>query len=326
MSKQLPHPAMQTRRKAGSGTPSVVDVEHQSAPILAPVQVREGVTPKSTRKRRAEDDGEDAGNGGEMMNEEEPKDGPTLGEMINRLDITEGKLTAQNTETTEPLPASADSLAVLLSQALQADDASMLERCLNVTDARVVSNTVRRLQAAEAVKFLDATVTRLRGRPGRAEPLTVWIKSVLLTHTSALINMPSAQAVVALRLRCAGRPLQNSLAEMYQILEARMSLLQPLLALQGRLDLLANCMASSSDSPSLMGDDERVVPVFEVGSACLAHINCKAMTGREGNLVVDEEDEDEWEEDDVGDGEWDDEDEEGDDGDEDGDEDMEDIV
>ena len=44
-----------------------------------------------------------------------------------------------------------DSLAVVLSQALQAGDKALLDKCLGVSNERVIRNTVSQLQSSQAV-------------------------------------------------------------------------------------------------------------------------------------------------------------------------------
>jgi U3 small nucleolar RNA-associated protein 5 len=120
-------------------------------------------------------------------------------------------------------PLKADSLAVLLSQALRSSDKALLERCLAVGRERVVVNTVKRLVPMDAALLLRAAVERLQSKPKRGAQLAAWIQAVLLHHTAYLMAAPAAA------------PLMSSL---YQIIEARLSTQRQLLSLTGRLDLL----------------------------------------------------------------------------------------
>lgn len=117
----------------------------------------------------------------------------------------------------------ADSLAVLLTQALRANDRVLLERCLSTSNARVIKNTVARLVPLDAAAFLRAAVERLLSRPARAGQLAPWIKAVLHTHTGYLMSAPGVQA---------------PMAALYQAIDGRVALYSQLLRLQGRLALI----------------------------------------------------------------------------------------
>jgi U3 small nucleolar RNA-associated protein 5 len=120
-------------------------------------------------------------------------------------------------------PLKADSLAVLLAQALRSSDKALLERCLAVTNERVVNNTVKRLLPLDAALLLRAGVERLQSRPSRGQQLAVWLQAVLLHHTAYLMSAPGAAPVMS----C-----------LFQIIEARLAMQRQLLSLAGRLDLL----------------------------------------------------------------------------------------
>ncbi|XP_024381323.1 uncharacterized protein [Physcomitrium patens] len=133
----------------------------------------------------------------------------------------------------------ADSLQVLLSQALQADDNSLLEQCLNIHDEKVISNTIRRLRPFEAAKFLTVAVSKMEGRPQRALGLVPWVRAVLLQHASFVMTNLALQPV---------------LTSLYQIIEARLSVFRPLLSLSGRLDLV---MAQIQKNESQSKEDKQ---------------------------------------------------------------------
>jgi U3 small nucleolar RNA-associated protein 5 len=120
-------------------------------------------------------------------------------------------------------PLKADSLAVLLSQALRSSDRALLERCLSVGRERVITNSVKRLVPMDAALLLKAAVERLQTKPSRGQQLAAWIQAVLLHHTAYLMSAPAAA------------PLMSSL---YQIIEARLAMQRQMLSLAGRLELL----------------------------------------------------------------------------------------
>jgi U3 small nucleolar RNA-associated protein 5 len=181
--------------------------------------------------------GQQEGGEGEEGEEEEEAFEETLGQRVAALERSaagggvdgatrQGGGEGEGEPAAATLPAGpikADSLAVLLTQALRSGDRALLERCLGVGDARVVGNTVRRLLPADAAAFLRAAVERLQSKPARGQQLSAWIRAVLVHHTAYLMASPGVQAV---------------LTSLYQTIEARLAMQRTLLSLSGRLDLL----------------------------------------------------------------------------------------
>ena len=100
------------------------------------------------------------------------------------------------TASLPPGPLKADSLSVLLTQALRSSDRALLEQCLAVGNERVIANTVRRLLPLDAALLLRAAVERLQSRPSRGQQLAAWIQAVLLHHTAYLMAAPGAAPVM----------------------------------------------------------------------------------------------------------------------------------
>ena len=139
----------------------------------------------------------------------------------------------------------ADSLQVLLSQALQAEDNSLIEQCLCVQDEKMISKTIRRLRSADAAKLLVISISKLESRPQRAINLIPWVRAVLLQHASYLMSTPSMRPV---------------LLSLYQIIEARLATFRPLVSLSGRLDLImAQISVNESQEKDLEEFDGAVI-------------------------------------------------------------------
>ena len=153
----------------------------------------------------------------------------TLGERLRALEIAAGEHEDDGAAAPVVPPAfdgdvpRADSLAVLLAQALASNDTALLERVLSVSDRKVAANTVSRLRPEQALAFLAAAVSRLQTSPARGARLAHWIRETLAAHAGYLTAAPGANQV---------------LTALYGILDARLSMYRPLLALSGRLDLL----------------------------------------------------------------------------------------
>ncbi|GAB4813616.1 hypothetical protein N2152v2_000662 [Parachlorella kessleri] len=309
---------------AGGGkarAPGVTVVDPAAGAVLA-TKVAGGL------KRGADQDlsdEEDAAPMDAQMGEEEdatqdgvpPADGPTFAERLAALQLQDGggpgdPGKAQQSKQGGPGvvpkgPLKADSLSVLLSQALQSGDRALLERCFTVRNEDVVRKTAARLSSADAALFLKAAVQRLQSAPARGEQLAAWIRAVLLAHAGSLV---------------ATAGMQGTLAHLYQIIEARLASYHSLLSLAGRLDVvLAHAQRASggaADAAAAAGGAiDGPLVVIEVGSDGGIEVeDAFAATGN-GGLESGSEDEEGFSEDEGGDS-----DEEGADGlDEDGDDD-----
>jgi len=139
--------------------------------------------------------------------------------------------------------ATSDSLVILLRQALLANDDAQLEVALQVSDKKVIENSIMALSSGEGnsddesdngeviVMLLTKLVTRLSRKPARAQQLSFWIRTVLVALISSsndgTMKMGKAEKDIASRLA----PLRSLLSERVESLPA-------LLRLEGRLGLL----------------------------------------------------------------------------------------
>jgi len=127
----------------------------------------------------------------------------------------------------------ATTLTTTLVQALHSQDGPLLESCLTHSNHNLVRSTVKRLPSGGLVlSLLEAIVDRLgkqkKGREGLASPkraraLVGWLRETLVVHVGFLVTVPS---------------LVTRLAALHASLTQRLALQQPLLALQGRLELV----------------------------------------------------------------------------------------
>lgn len=200
---------------------------------------------KVTNKRPASDldvTGEasitDNGNG-------EPIDGvqiddlsePTMGEklaMLHLEDNSEDKSNKNLESAPQTKPPSADSVHVLLKQALHADDRALLIDCLYRQDEKVIANSVSLLNPSDVLKLLQSLLSIIQSRGAVLACALPWLQSLLLQHASGIMSQESS--LLAL----------NSL---YQLIDARLSTLHQALQLSSSLELL---YAGTIDD----GDDE----------------------------------------------------------------------
>ena len=235
--------------------------------------------------------------GDDDVDMDENAGGKTLGERLRAIEQTAAdapidgtapaekqKLTATDRAVLDALggkgaPPKADSLATLLSQALVAEDRALVERCLNVSDAQTVNNTVARLQPHVAVRLLNAALDRMRTKPTRGEQLARWMRTVMLHHAGYITTSAKAQ---------------RSVMELQQTVEAHVAMQRPLLGLLGRLDLLLHKrqqVPDGEDGVDGTGDGgEGPLTVYAEGEDDVNVLN--EVVGNE------ESDDDEWETDD----------------------------
>ncbi|AEY98081.1 FAFR398Wp [Eremothecium gossypii FDAG1] len=88
-------------------------------------------------------------------------------------------------------------LTVVLSQALQSNDHSLLETVLNTRDERLIQATVTKLKPALSVTLLERLAERIARQTNRQGLLIVWCKWCLIAHGGYLITIPNLIAQLA---------------------------------------------------------------------------------------------------------------------------------
>ncbi|GAA5912077.1 hypothetical protein JCM6882_002026 [Rhodosporidiobolus microsporus] len=146
-------------------------------------------------------------------------------------ELDDDEFADEDDEAVSAVPAT--TLTTTLVQALHSSDGPLLESCLAHSNPALVRSTVKRLPSGGLVlSLLEAIVDRLgkekKGREGmasvkRAKALIGWLKETLIVHVGFLVTIPS---------------LVNRLAALHASLTQRLALQQPLLALNGRLELV----------------------------------------------------------------------------------------
>jgi U3 small nucleolar RNA-associated protein 5 len=116
------------------------------------------------------------------------------------------------------------SLGSVISQALRTNDTSLLESCLHTRDLSTIRLTIERLDSKLAAALLSKLAERLHRRPGRAGSLMVWVQWTLVSHGGYLVSQPNTM---------------KQLGSLNKVISERVNALQPLLALKGKLDMLA---------------------------------------------------------------------------------------
>ncbi|AET39579.1 Utp5p Ecym_4544 [Eremothecium cymbalariae DBVPG len=134
--------------------------------------------------------------------------------------------------TTQPLGSLASkknvavgTLTVVLTQALESNDHSLLETVLNTQDEKVIQSTVIKLRPALAVVFLERLAERISRNTHRQGLLNVWCKWCLIVHGGYLVTVPK---------------LISQLPSLHYTLKKRSELLPRLQLLEVKLDCCLN--------------------------------------------------------------------------------------
>ncbi|XP_065867659.1 uncharacterized protein [Euphorbia lathyris] len=170
---------------------------------------------------------------------------PTMGEKLSSLNLLDSSEKSKSHEKQESppqaKPPSADSVNILLKQALHAEDRALLLDCLYTQDDKVIANSVSLLSPTHVGKLLHSLLTIIDSRGAILACALPWLRSVLLQHASKIMSQESS--LVAL----------NTL---YQVIESRNSTFQQALQLSSCLDsFYAGVVEDTSE-------DEKVIPVI----------------------------------------------------------------
>lgn len=163
--------------------------------------------------------------------DEDPEKNLTFAERIaalkgGRVPTVPTGPTNPGTDGTQRFQPKADSLAILLSQALESEDNALLERCLSVKSAKTVSKTARQLSPGDATTLVRMLVQKMQSSPRRAADLAAWIKAVLVHHAGYFAGTGACK---------------ESFSSLHQIIDSRLSSYSSLVSLNGRLDLVLAC-------------------------------------------------------------------------------------
>ncbi|XP_006664236.1 uncharacterized protein LOC102711395 [Oryza brachyantha] len=152
-------------------------------------------------------------------------DEPTMEEKLATLKGGAGRAGGADEEPPLPvlLPPSADSVHVLLKQALRADDHASLLSCLYNKDHKVIVNSISLLTPADALKLLKFFVLLVQSRGAVLVCLLPWLQNLLSKHMSSIVSQESSLLLL------------NSL---YQLIDARTSTFKSSLQLSTSLDCL----------------------------------------------------------------------------------------
>lgn len=136
-------------------------------------------------------------------------------------------------------------VTIILSQALQSNDHSLLENALNNRDERIIRDTIIRLKPSLSVILLERLAERIARQTHRQGALNVWVKWCLIIHGGYLVTTPN---------------LLKTLSSLHSTLRNRGNTLNRLLALETRLDISLNRLKiNNTPDETLYGDEEQEI-------------------------------------------------------------------
>ncbi|KAG5420862.1 UTP5 [Candida metapsilosis] len=151
---------------------------------------------------------------------EEDSDEETLAEKFDKLAMNK-----QQPQRKKKLEENRNgiSLSIILSQALQNNDHTLLETVLQTRDSQSIQNTISRLNPYTSVILLDRLSERIQRQSARFTQLNYWLKWILVIHGSVIASLPN---------------LNSKLHSLHSVLAKKADTLPRLFELQGRLNLL----------------------------------------------------------------------------------------
>ncbi|RDY04421.1 WD repeat-containing protein 43, partial [Mucuna pruriens] len=151
---------------------------------------------------------------------------PTMGEKLASLSLLDENKFRNDKEEESSVsakPPSADTVHVLVKQALNADDRTLLLDCLYTQDEKVIRKSIAQLNPSNVLKLLNSLISIIESRGAILACALPWLKYLLLQHASGIMSHESSLKVL------------NSL---YQLIESRVSTFKSAIQLSSCLDIL----------------------------------------------------------------------------------------
>ncbi|KXG22470.1 uncharacterized protein LOC8069011 isoform X1 [Sorghum bicolor] len=222
-----------------------MDLQEKTTPTHQGKEKKKGSAKKKERgKKRTSSVLDSANVSGTVISEEMSEynlDEPTMEEKLATLNLINRENGMSDTEkqSLSMAPPSADSVHILLKQALRADDNVALLTCLHNRDEKVITKSISLLTPADVVKLLKFFVLQIQSRGAVLVCLLPWLQTLLSRHMSSIVSQESSLSLL------------NSL---YQLIDARTSTFKSALQLSTTLDYLFSEIADDE------ADEEEVPP------------------------------------------------------------------
>ncbi|KAK6114945.1 hypothetical protein DH2020_007214 [Rehmannia glutinosa] len=122
-----------------------------------------------------------------------------MGEKLASLNL-EGNDQAPNHDVVDlssnAKPPSADSVYILLKQALRAEDRALLIDCLYRQDEKVIRNSLSLLNPSDVLQLLQSLVSIIQLRGAVLACALPWLRSLLLQHAGSIMSQESSLAAL----------------------------------------------------------------------------------------------------------------------------------
>ncbi|KAM0857934.1 hypothetical protein ACQ4PT_048144 [Festuca glaucescens] len=168
-------------------------------------------------------------------------DEPTMEQKLESLNLL-NKSEFLEEQSVSLAPPSADSVHILLKQALRADDHTELLKCLYNRDEKVIVKSISLLTPADALKLLKFLVSSIQSRGAKLVCLLPWLQTLLSRHMSSIVSQESSLMLL------------NSL---YQLIDARTSTFKSALQLSTILDYRFSEIADEETD-----EEEAIAPII----------------------------------------------------------------
>ncbi|XP_014515736.1 WD repeat-containing protein 43 isoform X2 [Vigna radiata var. radiata] len=249
----LDHPQFSFVNISNSGETIVLNVEDETDSVHqhgSPSEI--SMESKKTKKRQAPSDPDvttdvvdldqhEAAEGVLLNND---LDEPTMGEKLASLSLLEENKFRSDKEQEAAVsvkPPSADSVHVLIKQALNADDRTLLLDCLYTQDEKVIRKSIAQLNPSNVLKLLCSLISIIESRGAILACALPWLKYLLLQHASGILSQESSL---------------KALNSLYQLIESRVSTFKSAIQLSSCLDILYSGVIVEED------DEDEIVPVI----------------------------------------------------------------
>lgn len=182
---------------------------------------------KKSEKRLSEIETGEGENMGEAVADDMNE--PTIGEKLASLKPIDddNDMVQEHEEKQENVllkkPPSADSVDILLKQALHAEDRALLLECLYTQDERVINNSIALLNPSEVIRLLHSLVSMIQSRGAVLACSLPWMKSLLRQHASGIMSQESSF---------------HALNSLNQLIESRVSNFKSALKVSSSIDFL----------------------------------------------------------------------------------------
>ena len=271
---------------AGNGDAASVAGAVDKAANLSGYQVM-GPAQKGARTRETDADADadaDAAPPSEKRRRTTADNQLTIGERLKALAaaVEEEDEGRSGKEGESEVPTS-ESLAVVLTQALQSSDRRLLEHCLQFQGEATINATVRKLPAPQVLPLLNAIIGKLEKRHGRVTELCSWITAILTNHTSYILSVAN---------------VTDKLGALHEIMEERVQVLPSLLQVAGRLDLIFSQVKASAEPAVAVEEYDDDESEEEEGSGEADEEDGSSGSASSASSDEEEEDDDEEEEED----------------------------